>query len=394
MKKLFFFIITLAISQYCSAVSAVEVGKKMPLWEPLLAESNDLSRLNSCKDKVELIYHIDPRHKDENTDAIFAVRDALEDGRLSLKSFQPIAIIECDTIWQPNGMIRRYAKRQNEKMPELDSILIFDYKGQLKQKYTEDFDDDFNCIILVDKQGVCRAIFRNKMSKDQIKELVDMAVELQHPSPAAAAAAATENEPKERPKKLEVGRKAPSWMSILRENNLSFKAQCDDKVLLIDYIDPMHNTQSIPAVQAVQRAVKKGRLSLKDFQAVGILDCENTHKSGQFIENFDDKEEATLAALKPILLYDINGVLGKKYESRPGKKNKNCLILVDKQGICRAIYRDKMTKKQIKDLVNMAVKLQHPENKLEKPPKSDNGIEFRKTVDLDKTPETGTNSTD
>ena len=179
-KSLLFFLFTcVIISSLHSLADSVEVGKKLPVWKPLLEENNDLSFLDTCKNKVLIIYHIDPRHKNENVDAIYAVRNAIVDKKLSLKYFQSIGIVDCDAAWQPNRMIKKYAIRENEKMPELHSLLLFDYQGLLIKKHGI-IDKNLNAIVLVDKQNICRAIYIEKMTKEQITELVNMTVDLQY----------------------------------------------------------------------------------------------------------------------------------------------------------------------------------------------------------------------
>ena len=368
MKKLLI-LITIAISQYCTATT-LEIGTKVPLWNLIPDLGNDLSVLDACKDKVMIIYHIDPRHSNENIDAIFAVRDAIADGRLSLKDFQSIGIVDCDATWQPNRMIKRYAERQNKKMPELNSLLLFDYSGTIAKSYNFEEEDNLNCIVLTGKQAICRAIYKKKMSPKQIVELVDMAVNLQNapnlPNTEEEAVSSSNNnqknnvETKIKPEQkitVEVGKKLPTWEEMLHESNISYKEQCANKILIINYIDPDYEHQNMPTILAIQQAVEDGRLSLKDFHAIGIFDYEAVNMSNPIILDSVTKELKKIHELNPILLFDIKGIIAKKYKMDIAK-NKNYFILTNKQGICMAIYKGQMTKKQIKDLVDMAVNLQ------------------------------------
>ncbi len=182
MKKLLLLFVSVCFiifSLHCLADS-IEVGKKLPIWKSLLKD-NDLSLLKPCKNKVLMIHYFDPRHRDENEAASVAVRNAIVDGRLSLKYFQPIGIVNCAASWAPNYLIRKYANAANEKMPQLKTIMLFDYNGILNKKYGNMQDeDDLTSVVLVDKQGICRAIYNRKMKKKQIVELVNMTVKLQY----------------------------------------------------------------------------------------------------------------------------------------------------------------------------------------------------------------------
>ena len=184
MKKqilIFLCIVLVSISSY-SFDDSFKVGGKLATdgWELMLKDNNDISKLDQCKGKVLILYHIDPKHRNDNIDAIYAVRNAIVDGRLTLSNFQSIGIVDCDATWQPNSMIKKFAEKENEKMPKLHSILLFDYKGMLVKKYSNEDDGNLNCILLVDKNEIIRAIYRNIMTKAQIKELVDTAVKLQN----------------------------------------------------------------------------------------------------------------------------------------------------------------------------------------------------------------------
>ena len=184
MKKLLLLLLAgmiIPVSLYSTTASdELKIGKKLPIWKSLL-KHNDTTLIDSCENKVLIINYIDPRYKNQNEAAIYAVRNAIVDKRLSLLNFQAIGIIDCDTVWAPNSLIRSFAIEANSKLPRLKSILLFDYNGILVNKYgRKELKNNRNCILLVDKQGICRAIHADKMTKNEIVELVNMAVELQY----------------------------------------------------------------------------------------------------------------------------------------------------------------------------------------------------------------------
>ena len=180
MKKLLIVSVCFICFSAYSITSDLKVGQALPKWKSLL-EHNDISLINKCKGKVLIINYIDPRYDEQSIPAVLAVRNAIVDGRLSLKNFQTVGIVDCDTTWKPNSLIRSFAIRANKKLPHLKSILLFDYKGILGNKYgLISGKENRNAIVLVDKQKICRAVYRDKMSKKQIADLVNMAVSLQH----------------------------------------------------------------------------------------------------------------------------------------------------------------------------------------------------------------------
>jgi predicted transcriptional regulator len=380
MKKILILtIMIIGFSQYCPA-DTIEVGKKLPMWQSLL-KGNDTSLLNECKNKVLIIHYIDPRHRDENVPASTAVQNAVIDGRLSPKYFRAIAIVDCNVSWYPDALIKKYAIDADKKMSKLNSILLFDNNGILNKKYGGKRPDtgDVTAVVLADRQGICRAIYNNKMTKEQIVELVNMAVKLQH-GPALPTAKKEEEsnqgqnktaDPKETtkkdakilPDKIKVGMKLPVWKSLLENNDTSLVDACKGKALIINYIDPRDKGQNLAATKAFNKAIIDGRLSTKKFQAIGIVDCEESWAPDFLIKKFANKANKKMPKLNSLMLFDYNGILNEKYGSVHNANDVTAVILVDKQGICKAAYSGKMTKEQIEDLVNMAVKLQNePDN--------------------------------
>jgi len=60
----------------------------------------------------------------------------------------------------------------NEKIPTLQTLLFFNTKGMLDERFEwtkGKSKNDLSCIILADSQHICRAVYYGKMTKKQIK---------------------------------------------------------------------------------------------------------------------------------------------------------------------------------------------------------------------------------
>ncbi len=180
MKKSFYFISILTciiISSFCYGNRTIEVGKKVPDW--LLEGEEKDYRMTSWPNKLVIFNYIDPRCKDQNIRVVGALRDAIVNGKLSINIWQAVLVVNCDTVWYPRFIIRNRAKEKLTEAPELKALLLYDYHGDIDKKWTHRDTKNSSCLMIIDKDGVCRAIHRGAMSKNQVEAFISLAAEIQ-----------------------------------------------------------------------------------------------------------------------------------------------------------------------------------------------------------------------
>ncbi len=179
-RQLFFLLVScfIFVSNLNASDDRLEVGKKVPAWL-FSGDEKDYS-LDSWPGRIAIANYVDPRFPDQGDEVADALKNAVLDRKLSLKLYQPVAIINCDTTWQPNFLIRYKARQAADKLTVLKPILLFDYDRIIEKNSTLKNEKDATCFILIDKKGVCRAIYKGKLSKNQIDEMINLAEVMQN----------------------------------------------------------------------------------------------------------------------------------------------------------------------------------------------------------------------
>jgi predicted transcriptional regulator len=85
-----------------------------------------------------------------------------------------IGIVDCKATWIPDYLIKKIA---GNKARKFDSTILFDYDGKLRTSWGLK-KNSYNVIIL-DKDRVCRAIVRGKITDEKQKELIQLIIDLQ-----------------------------------------------------------------------------------------------------------------------------------------------------------------------------------------------------------------------
>ena len=89
--------------------------------------------------------------------------------------FDGFGIVDCAATWIPNFLIRKIS---GEKAKKFDSTILFDYDAKLRKSWGLK-KNSYNVIIL-DKDRVCRAIVRGKITDEKQKELLQLILDLQN----------------------------------------------------------------------------------------------------------------------------------------------------------------------------------------------------------------------
>ncbi len=151
-------------------LSALEIGKIPPHiiidkdnGEAVAGGAFDSSII---KDKVYVLFYVDPDEKDTNNH----VSEAIASEEFNRTKFSSIAIINLDATWLPNFAIASSLKSKQEKYPH--TIYVKDKTKYLVDKWN--LKDDSNNIYLFNKKGELIYANEGKYTQKQTKELVDL----------------------------------------------------------------------------------------------------------------------------------------------------------------------------------------------------------------------------
>lgn len=116
----------------------------------------------SIKDRVNVMFYVDPDEKDVNEHYSAALKAEKEAQRLD---FQSIAIINLAATWKPNFVIEKILKGKQEEFP--NTIYVKDKKSVLVNEW--EINDDASNILIFDKNGKLLFYKTGKMSDEEIK---------------------------------------------------------------------------------------------------------------------------------------------------------------------------------------------------------------------------------
>jgi predicted transcriptional regulator len=176
MKKMIFTLLISAIaliSVHGQSAVKLEVGMKAPDWKFTDADRKEFT-MNSWPGKVLQINYVDPDESDLNDAFNDAVKKAEDvDKTLSKDLFKGFGIVDCKSTWKPNGLIRLIAGKKAKKY---DTTILFDYDGTLQRMWG--MPKDNYTVVILDKNRICRAIFRGHISEADNQKIVQQIIDL------------------------------------------------------------------------------------------------------------------------------------------------------------------------------------------------------------------------
>jgi predicted transcriptional regulator len=152
--------------------------------------------------------------------------------------------------------------------------------------------------------------------------------------------------------KLEVGKKAPEWKFTDADDKEFTMASWPGKVLQINYVDPDVSDLNDVFNDAVKKARETdNRIKSDKFKGFGIVDCASTWKPDYLIEviagNKAKKYETTILFDFDAVLQEIWGLPADNYT----------VVIIDKNRICRGIYKGKIADSEIENIIKLIIKL-------------------------------------
>jgi predicted transcriptional regulator len=165
---LFFLILPLLVAQ-----NGLEVGTKTPSWMFTDANKKEFT-MDSWAGKVLQVNYVDPDEQDLNEPYNEVVDKAVKvDKRIDSVYFKGIGIVDCKSTWKPNGLIRMIA---GNKAKKYKTTILFDYDGTLHESWG--MPKDSYSVVIVDKNRICRAIYKGKIAEADNEKIVQMIIDL------------------------------------------------------------------------------------------------------------------------------------------------------------------------------------------------------------------------
>lgn len=174
MRKVIVFILMFFVFQTVLYAQDLKVGEKATSWK-FKDSDNKIFSMKKWDGKVLFINYVDPDEKDVNEHVNDAMKKATKDGSLKTELYKGIGIVDCDATWKPNSLIKSIAGKKAKKFK---TVILFDYDASLRKQWN--LKEDASNIILLDKNRVCRAIYKDKVSAEETKKLVALAIKLQN----------------------------------------------------------------------------------------------------------------------------------------------------------------------------------------------------------------------
>ncbi len=118
------------------------------------------------KDKVHVLFYVDPDEKDTNK----AFSNALKAAAFDRSKYASIAIVNLAATWKPNMIIEALLKSKQKEFPH--AIYVKDKHKVLVKEW--DLKDDSSDILVFDKSGKVLYSKAGKLDKTEIEKVLDL----------------------------------------------------------------------------------------------------------------------------------------------------------------------------------------------------------------------------
>lgn len=174
MKRFLFLLIAFVFLAGGTAFAdELKIGAKASDWSFKDADDKVFT-MESWAGKVLLVTYVDPDESDLNEHFTDAMKKAKDDGLLKEETYKGIGIADCAATWKPDVLIRAIAGRNAKKY---NTTILFDYDSSLRNAWG--LAKDTSNVILMDKNRVCKYIFRGRVPNEKVAEVVKLAIDLQ-----------------------------------------------------------------------------------------------------------------------------------------------------------------------------------------------------------------------
>jgi hypothetical protein len=176
MKKLISILLFTSLTTvtiYGQTGAKLEVGMKAPEWMFVDADKKEFT-MNSWPGMVLQINYVDPDEENLNEPFNEAVNKAADiDKRIDKTLFKGFGIVDCKSTWKPDFLIRIIA---GNKAKKYDTTILFDYDATLQRLWG--LPKASYSIIILDKNKVCRALYKGKVPDNEIEKTIQLIIQL------------------------------------------------------------------------------------------------------------------------------------------------------------------------------------------------------------------------
>jgi predicted transcriptional regulator len=165
MNKFHIALVALAITLNLSAFTLGEVQKEVIISGDNggLASDGSAWDSKSIKDKVYVMFYVDPDEKDTNEH----FTKALKAKQYNIQNYGSIAIVNLAATWKPNFVIEKILKSKQEEFP--NTIYVKDKASVLVNEWG--LPNDASNVLLFDKDGKLLFVKSGAMSDDDMKKI-------------------------------------------------------------------------------------------------------------------------------------------------------------------------------------------------------------------------------
>ena len=158
-------LLTLALSLNIWAIDTGTVPKTVEISGDNggLVKDGSAWSSSSIKDKVYVMFYVDPDEKDTNEH----FSKALKANKYDKSKFGSIAVINLAATWKPNFVIEQILKGKQKEYP--DTIYVKDKNSVLVKEW--DVADDASDILLFDKDGTLLFYKAGKMEQEDMQKV-------------------------------------------------------------------------------------------------------------------------------------------------------------------------------------------------------------------------------
>lgn len=151
---------------------------------------------------------------------------------------------------------------------------------------------------------------------------------------------------------LEIGKKAPEWVFKDSEKQDFTMNTWSGKVLQVNYVDPDEQDLNEPFNEAVNKAVDiDKRINRDAFKGFGIVDCKSTWKPDGLIRMIAGRKAKKYDTT---ILFDYEATLQGLWGL---PKDSYSVVILDKNRICRALYKGKIPDNEIENIIQLIIQL-------------------------------------
>jgi len=164
--KLIIFSILLSVNTYAITIGKIPKAVSISASDGGMAVDGSTWNSSGIKDKVMIMFYVDPDEKDTNSH--FSKK--LKEQNFDKTKVGSIAIINLAATWKPNFIIEAILKEKQKEFP--NTIYVKDKKSVLVNEWS--LHDDSSDILLFSKNGTLLFYKSGKMNDEDIKKVIQM----------------------------------------------------------------------------------------------------------------------------------------------------------------------------------------------------------------------------